>query len=247
MKLEEFENILKDEQKINDYLLVDVTNDDDKRDKGKPYEYQKGHTFCGISIPIDQPKYEAELKKGSKEAAIQAAAKDKTIFDSTLIDGMENKKIILQCRTKTRSPYVADILAAKGFKNLYVVYGKQGYDANIPDEGKKFDPKNKTRIPAILASQIGDYKPIYVVRFEDGYNKAFYKENLNENEEKALSDFSINLSSRIVVRASNARAAFEAAKILEKKLPGGKLSTEKVSNEKLLTESPIKICVEPYK
>ena len=76
--MKDFEDIIADPSKINNYLLVDVRYIEDKIDTQKPYEYQAGHTFCGVSIPFNCIAYDAGFDK-----------KDPTIFNDTKIFNFE--------------------------------------------------------------------------------------------------------------------------------------------------------------
>lgn len=248
MGLEEFEKIISDPAKINDYFLLDVRRivkvdgdkDEENGENDDSYEYQKGHTFCGVSIPFDSKEYKKRAEKND-----QTAYTDAKIFDSTLIDDMKDKNIIIQCRTKNRSPQVAKILKTRGFKKLFVAYGTKGYTQNPPNESKMYNKENLTRIPAIRKSQIASIQGVKVldVRSKEDFDKGTYQEGSIKAEHCAdPAAYAITKDSRIVVIASNAIDAYKAAKQLEKKLPSG-LGSNKV----LLETSPVRICVESFK
>lgn len=242
MGLEEFEGILENkENKINNYLLVDVRYDSDKsKEPSKHFEYQQKHTFCAVSIPFDQDLYDAEATKAD-------VLQNKQIFDSTLIDGMKNRNIILQCRTDNRSRTVAKILKARGFNNLFVVYGVKGYEVTVPNESRAFNKENLTRIPAILTSQIDGIADVKVI---DVRSKEDFEKGHHSKAENCLdpSSYDISKDDHVVVMAANARDAFEAAKKLQATLKkkGLDIGVETAINKKELV-TQIYICVEPAK
>lgn len=230
--MENFETLLKDDKKINDYLVVDVRRDQEKEVKGerKGPEYQKGHTFCAISIPFDEAKHAAN-------------ADDPECFDSKLIDGMKDKNLIIQCRTDNRSQKVWKILKKRGFKNVDWVYGASAYPTKEHKDGERADKKhfnkeNFSKIPAILQSQIKDITGVVVVdvRKEEDFNKAHYDQAVNLKDEEAVKAYTMPAGKTVVVMGYTAIDAYKAAKVLENKL--GLKESDFVKN--------LYICVRPY-
>lgn len=219
---DEFENILADKDKIKDYLMIDVRHvgEGDYKDK---LEYQAGHTFCAISIPLDIKKYDAK-----DDAKDETRFTDTSIFDSKLIEGMQDKKIILQCKGDNRSQKTWRILNHRGYKNLFYVYGASAYEsAKIPGKDRNYKKENYSRIPAILESQIPQGAKILDVR------------SMTDEAIKAEAA-KLKKTEIAVVRAGDARTAYDKAKIIEKVLELGAGS----SNDDY---KRLQICVTPLK
>jgi len=245
----EFESIIGDAKQINQYILVDVRSVIQMPIEADSFEYQKGHTFCGVSIPFDNAKFDAKV--ASKD---DSRFTDKSIFDSTLLEDKKDKIIIVQCRTHNRAPKVRDILKARGFTKVGTVFGTAAYagphtKAEGDDKGKSFNKNNFTRIPAVLKSQIKNFAGVKVldVRSKADYDAGTYQEGSVKAEHCAdPSKYKIESSKQVVVIAANAIDAFKAAKQIR---DANSFNDENKlgSNQELLTKSPIRICVEPAK
>lgn len=248
MGVEEFERIISNKNgEINDYLLVDVRHTTRRNEERKSFEYQKGHTFCGISIPFDEVTY--DVKKNDPNFYSDEKKFDDelvNIFNYKLINNWKDKNVIVQCNTKGRSPEVAKILQKKGFKKLFVVFGVKGYDEKPKSEPRTFDKQYRTRIPAILRADIAKIQGVKVldVRPKNVFDSTtHYNENGVEAQNvpsEKISEYSIARRDRIVVMAANAFDAFKAADKLYDKLK----SNGFVLGETDLLEQ-IRICVEP--
>lgn len=246
MSIDDFEKIIGDETKINDYLVVDVRYVDNQIDSTRTFEYQAGHTFCAISIPFNDPLFMAKSGSANQEEKAKAFT-DTAIFNSESINNYKDKNIILQCRTDNRSQKVGRILAKRGFKKLFWIYGTKAYKDGCPtdpDKDKKFKAENKTIIPAILESQIdsnNDKITVLDVRSKADFDKGSYKKGkLQARHCPDPAQEEVTSESRIVVVAANAKAAYTAAKVLLAKLEASGFTPD---TQKILEQ--IKICVEP--